>query len=71
VSGRIVDRQLKFTHDPIAEYVASKEIVIRFRDNNLDNNNAMGIMEFSKRSNENFHYMLVNSARKMQVNLPS
>jgi photosystem II stability/assembly factor-like uncharacterized protein len=69
-SGTVDDLQLKFTHDPIAEYFAAKELLIQFRDGNLSYDHADNIAEISLEVNPTFCNLLQTIASKMGISFP-
>ncbi|MCD9015222.1 YCF48-related protein [Parachryseolinea silvisoli] len=59
VSGSRDDRSLKFSYDPIAEYLAIKELFIKYRDGELPNDDFQKIMKAMEMANLNMYENLI------------
>ncbi|MBG6234754.1 photosystem II stability/assembly factor-like uncharacterized protein [Pedobacter sp. CAN_A7] len=69
VSGTIDDRLLKFSHDLIAEYLSCKEVIILYRDREIDTLKMSVIIE-TMMTNPNMYILLCRLAEKKDVVLP-
>jgi hypothetical protein len=70
-SGSTGDKQVKFTHDPIAEYLSSKEIIIRYRDGKISQEQMQAITDELKNLNQHLVILLNSVAGRMNIILPN
>lgn len=66
VSGPLDDKRIKFNHDPIAEYLAAKEICTLLRDKNKT---LKGIPHLINRRLDAFFQLVLTVAKHLDINI--
>ncbi|GAB3809118.1 hypothetical protein GCM10028819_49670 [Spirosoma humi] len=66
-SGNVGDKQLKFTHDPIAEYLTAKELIIKIRDQKIDADLLKRLVVIIEKSNQSLYNALTLLSSQMDV----
>lgn len=68
-SGTKDDRLLKFSYDPVAEYITAKNIAIQRRDKGIDTKQFDKLVLSAYSKNPTLYLMLVSLCKRLRVNL--